>query len=161
LVENLPQGPDRLHVTTASGLVEYVRARDLYALRGRSPAPEQAARLELEQGELRVFEGTPPSGVPDEDLAAVYRVGARGPLAVPTGSILLRFRAGVNPEDHASEIEAAGFTITRRLGYAPHCAWVRPRTHRVRDALEHFDALRAVGEVEAVEPQMLLARQLR
>ena len=157
-----PRSPARFSVDTSRGRAEYVRAEGLYALRGNhGPEPPEPAQLELEGGKIRVFEGAPPRGVADEDLTAVYRLGPRGSLAVPPGSVFVRFRERANPAAYAREIESFGFAITRGLPYAPHCAWVEPRSRRVGDALANFEKLRHIPEVEGVEPQLLMASHRR
>jgi hypothetical protein len=108
-----------------------------------------------------VFEGDPTSSAPDDEQGPVYSAGPTGPLAVPTGRVLVRLAAPLRPEDRRVEFANAGFEIERVLPYAPHSAWLRPAKGGVVAALSGLEALGHVPGAEHVEPQVLMERAPR
>jgi hypothetical protein len=132
----------------------------------RVTGPEGAA-YELDDGLAAVsqpdgrFSVVPAEGA-GPGAGPVYRAaGAGGAIAVPTGRVFVRFGAGTRAQDRAGELEAAGFDVEDVPGFAPHAAWVRPRSGRVEDALEALDAVRGVPGVEHAEPQLVAERASR
>lgn len=95
------------------------------------------------------------------DVGPVYRQRPGGPVAVPTGRVLVRFAEGESLERHRSDLASAGFEVEQPLAYAPHAAWLRPSTGHVSDALRQLARLDHLEGVENVEPQMLTKRGLR
>lgn len=89
----------------------------------------------------------------------VYELTPGGLLAYPTGKVWIRFAEGTKAADRAGELERAGFAIESSPHYAPHGAFVTGRDAAF--ALSHLDALRALGGIERVEPQMLLEASFR
>ena len=152
--------PARLRVPTGSGTVEYVRVDDHHArlregaARGEPPVPVEEARFDVQPGRA-------PKRARASELGVVYRLGERGSFAVATGAVLVRFREGVAASRRAAGLARAGFAIQQVLAWAPHCAWVRAASGRAADALAGLDRLRGLPDVEAVEPQLLMARQKR
>lgn len=82
-----------------------------------------------------------------------------GALARPDGSVWIRFAPNVDAAGRAEDIERAGYRLERVPGYAPNAAFVRAAS--VEDALRNLDALRALVDVEHVEPVMLMDRSFR
>ena len=74
---------------------------------------------------------------------------------MPTGRVFVRLGEGEDVRARTSELEAAGFEIEEVPGYAPHAAWLRPRSRRIADALAGVEPLRAVPGVEHVEPELI------
>ena len=86
----------------------------------------------------------------------VYRLGPAG-VAVPTARVFVRFREGVDAAAQSEAIARAGFRITQVPPYAPHAAWVEPKSGGVGHALQSWTKLSELDDVEHVEPQMLMA----
>jgi hypothetical protein len=149
----------------------YVRTSDHYAVLDRRPdEPVDDAVLTLEGGSIAVFRGEPQEkrGVraaadrsrtraePAPTVAPVYRLGANGPLAVPTGLVFARFSDGVSVESRREDLRRAGYDVVEIPSYAPHAAWLRARSGEIADALAETGALEALPDMEGVEPQMLM-----
>lgn len=79
------------------------------------------------------------------------------PAPVTTGLLFVRFREGIRAEDQAAALASAGFEIERVPPWAPHAAWLRPRTGGGADP----DRLSGLPDVEHVEPQILVERAQR
>jgi hypothetical protein len=91
----------------------------------------------------------------------VYSVGPDGPLAVPTGRVLVRLAKGMSPEARKQEFASAGYEIETTLPYAPSAAWLKPQHGGVAHALSNLDALGKMPGVDHVEPQLLMERAFR
>jgi len=108
----------------------------------------------LNEGEIAVFRGRPPAGLP---VGPVYAT-PDGSLAVPTGLIFLRFAEGTSAAEHRGDFERLGFELVEVPSYARHAAWVRARNNGgIGAALAHAADLATLPGVEHVEPQMLMA----
>jgi hypothetical protein len=117
------------------------------------PDPPARLRVATKDGEVEYVRAG--------EEGAVYRLGEKGSLAVATGAVFVRFREGIRPEERADALAEAGFGVEQTPPYAPHCAWLRPHSGRVGDALTGLEKLRAVPDVEHVEPQMLMKSHRR
>ena len=113
-----------------------------------------AAGGRVEDGHL-VVDGWSAFGV------EVCAVSPDGGLALPTGQVFIRFKEGVQVEEHAEKIRNAGYEIAQSVSYAPHAAWLRPNSGDVADGLAKIPALEKIPDVENVEPQMLRPRANR
>jgi hypothetical protein len=91
----------------------------------------------------------------------VYRRVDGGGIAVPTGSVLVRFAEGEPVERHRRALEGAGFELVESLAYAPHAGWVRAADGTIVDALVGLSRLEDLPGIENVEPQMLSERRPR
>jgi hypothetical protein len=111
-------------------------------------------------GAFAVYRGQPGKEVSDGEVGPVYSAGPDGPLAVPTGRVLVRLAKGIRPEEREQEFASAGFEIEKTLAYAPSAAWLKPR-EGVAHALSNLDALENTPGVEHVEPQLLMERAFR
>lgn len=144
--------------------VVYVRLPGYYAVHNRKPGtPAPTALFVLNDGAIAVFRGEPETR---EDAGAarvspVYRLHPDGPLAVPTGLVLVRFADGVAAESRQEELARTGFEIAEIMAYAPQAAWVRPASGEIAAALHAIPALSDLADIENVEPQMLLQRVSR
>jgi hypothetical protein len=129
---------------------------DHFAVHDLPPGePVPGAVLLLEDGAVAVFRGTPQGEARrGTRVGPVYR-SAKGRLVVPTGRVLVRFHEGVRADDRRRAIEAAGYEVEGVLPYAPHAAWVRGKGGDIGDSLAGIDALRGLGDVDHVEPQLL------
>ena len=142
----------------------YVLLPGYYAVHNRPPGtPSPGAVFLLNDGAIAVFQGKPETGAPASaaNLSPVYRLHPEGPLAVPTGLVLVRFGEGVVAETRREELARAGYEIEESLAYAPQAAWVRARSGKIAAALEGIPALQALPDIEHVEPQMLMQRVRR
>jgi hypothetical protein len=128
-----------------------------HAVHGRKPgSPAAGALFELQGGEIAVYRGEPAAGGGDErQVGPVYAL-PDGPLAVPTGLVFVRFKAGTSATAQREEIEQSGYEIVQIPGYAPHAAWVRSRNGDIAASLQGVRSLEALPDVEHVEPQMLM-----
>lgn len=157
--------PSEFSVATLPEPTRYFLADGYFAV----PDPVAAAanleiEFRLEDDALCVCRRTPgtePASFPAGDLTPVYRIGQRGPLAVPTGRVFVRFEEHTSLSSRREEIQDAGFVIQQSLSYAPHAGWVTPQSGQIADALERFPNLSQLTGVQAVEPQMLMPNQRR
>jgi hypothetical protein len=151
-----PSADPPRRLTAGAGGVEYELRSDLVAVHGGA-AESASPSVEDLGGGVRVHRsGEAPGG----ETGPVYAL-AGGTLAVPTGRVLVRFREGVDAAGRADELGRAGFRVEEALSYAPHAAWVAAVAGGIVGALHGVEALRALPEVEHVEPQMLTGRQTR
>jgi hypothetical protein len=138
----------------------YVRKAGHYAVHHRptnTPAPD--AVLLLEDGAIAVFRGEPDEAAEASqvgDLSPVYGLQPSGLPAVPTGRVFVRFAEGVQAESRRQEINRTGYELVESLAYAPHAAWLRPRSGDMADALAGISRLEQLPDIENVEPQMLM-----
>jgi hypothetical protein len=141
----------------------FVQTPNYYALQGDQPAPDQAEAIRLSD-RVTILPGKPegsagashPAGGASLTITPVYRLGANGPLAVPTGLVFLRLGQERRIEDYADGIALAGYRIARKLDYAPNSGWLESATGSIADALRRIDELESLPHVENVAPQMLM-----
>jgi hypothetical protein len=100
--------------------------------------------------------GAPKGGGADVTITPVYRLGADGPLAVPTGLVFLRLESDRRIENYEEKIERAGYRIARKLDYAPGSGWLESASGSIADALRRIEGLDSVPHVENIAPQMLM-----
>ena len=149
--------PDFIDVDDEHRSVRLLKRSDCYALRGHSPE-RQAVEVELRlPGEdISILRGSPPSDLlPDEELLPVYATSDNTPPAVATERLFLRLHEDIAIESLRGEIDMLGFDIDATPAYAPHSAWLRPKSGRVADALSKLESLRALPGAARVEPQLL------
>lgn len=154
--------PDRLRVGSGDDAV-YERRPQLRSVRLPTGAPRRGAVAVIPADAAThyvVFEGPGDRG-PSQEQGPVYSAGPAGPLAVPTGRVLVRLTADLRPAQRQHEFQALGFEIERVLPYAPHTAWLRRVDGDVEAALIGLKALARVPGAEHVEPQLLLERAFR
>lgn len=89
-----------------------------------------------------------------EATGPVYALSG-GTLAVPTGSVFVRFTPNVKFTDQADQLRSAGYDIVRTVSYAPNAGWVGAHSGGIAASLAGVDKLAAIPGVEEVEPQML------
>lgn len=112
--------------------------------------------MTLADGAIAVFRGEANAdAVRAGKVGPVYQLGSGGTVAVPTGRVFLRFRAGVEAATRRPEIEAAGYRLEEVPSYASHAAWLLPKKGDIAGALAGIDELKKLPDVEAVEPEML------
>ena len=117
------------------------------------------AVLFLDGGEYAVFKGAPPPDLSPSDACAigpVYWLQPAGSLAVPTGSILVRFEEGTSIQTRQEALQDAGYEIERSFPYAPYAGWIRATSNSVEDALNGIVNLEQISDIVNVEPQMLM-----
>jgi hypothetical protein len=157
--------PREFSVQAAPGPTRYLLADQYFAVPARA-AERLGLRVEfrLEDGQLAVCQGAASHELREqlsEPITPVYRLGEHGALAVPTGRVFLRLAEGVDIDTRRASVEAAGFVVQQRLAYAPHAGWLAPRSGQVQDALNGFNRLLQIADVQAVEPQMLMPSERR
>ena len=160
--------PRELQVGTSSNASVYVRLPGFYAVHGwRADTPGPKPVQTLEEGDIAIMQGEPdPAAVTAarDTLSPVYSPqsgGAARSMAVPTGRVFIRFADGVKVGDRETEIRKAGYAVDQKLDYAPNAAWLSARSGSIADALNGISALQKIGDVENVEPQMLLEASRR
>lgn len=156
--------PPEFSVATLPRPTRYVLADGYFAVPDPlATAANLAIEFRLEDAALCVCRRRPgrDADFPSGDLTPVYRIGERGPLAVPTGRVFVRFQEHTSLASRREEIQHAGFVIQQSLSYAPHAGWVTPQSGQLADALERFPNLMQLAGVQAVEPQMLMQSQRR
>jgi hypothetical protein len=159
----MPNFPNRLRIGNEGGAV-FERQPDLYAVRHRTGAKTAAPLAVMHESAtsaFAVYRSEPGEAVSEGEVGPVYSAGPDGPLAVPTGRVLVRLAKGLKPQERSPEFASAGFEIERTLPYAPSAAWLRPREGGMAQALSNLDALEKTPGVEHVEPQLLMERAFR
>src|SRR5919206_3610557 len=136
--------PERLEIDSSGRRAAFVLRRDLHAVHDWDGSGHPVHSIPAAR--VAAFEG--------EGAMPVYELTPGGTLAYPTGKIWVRFEEGTEAASRAADLERAGFRIERVPKYAPNGAFVTAADAAF--ALSHLDALRAVGGIEHVEPQMLL-----
>ncbi|MBI4525627.1 MAG: hypothetical protein HY695_17655 [Deltaproteobacteria bacterium] len=158
------QYPERVSTGPALPISVYVCLPGYYAVHNRpAAAPASGAIFLLNDGAIAVFQGEPDteSSSAAGSLSPVYRLHPGGPLAVPTGLVLVRFAAGVVAETRREQLAQAGYENVESLVYAPQAVWTRARSGDIAAALNGIPALQALADIENVEPQMLMQRVRR
>ena len=151
-------------VATSPGPTRYLLV-DGYIATPKSTAV--AARLEIEycfeDEDICVCRspGEESGRLENGDFGPVYRIGEGGPMAVPTGRVFVRFDERTSLASRREEIERTGFVIQQPLSYAPQAGWLTPQSGQIADALQDFPKLAQLAGVQAIEPQMLLQREMR
>jgi len=131
----------------------YERVNGMYATHDRpAEASAEGAELVLADGRVAVFRGD--LAAAGGGACAVYATPG-GPLAVPTGRVFVRFRHGVSAEERRHAVEDAGYAVDRIPGYAPQAAWVCSTDGAIGSGLSGLARLRALPDVEHVEPEFL------
>lgn len=137
----------------------YERVNGMYATHDRAAeAAAGEAEMVLADGRVAVFRGD----VADAGGGgcAVYATPG-GPLAIPTGRVFIRFRDGVSAEERRPAVEGAGYSVDRIPGYAPQAAWVCSIDGAIGSGLSGLARLRALPDVEHVEPEFLTEKHTR
>ena len=154
--------PDKLRHSTQNPKIVYVRANDLYALRGPAGSRElPLATLNAESGEaIRVYRGTTRAtsarALSETPPLPVYSQGAEA-YAIPTGRVLVRFADSIKAESRADDLKKLGYRIAQTLVYAPNAAWLESESG-MTDALRNIERVERLEGVENVEPQFLSPR---
>ncbi len=152
--------PEFIDIGDQRRSVRLLKCDDLYAMRG-SPSEQQAGDVEMRlTGDgVSILRGTPPSDLGlDLELLPVYAAAKDSTPAVVTKRIFLRLEVDTPIDTVRGDIEALDFSIDDVPPYAPHCAWLEPKSGRVVDALSKLSRLRALPRAAHVEPQLLRPR---
>lgn len=139
--------PKRIELESAGRRSAYTLRDDLYAEHDWNGAAAPAPLLAFPDARVAVFSGSRRGRMP------VYASEPGGGLAIPTGTVWVRFADGVDAQSRAADLEQVGFRIERVPKYAPNGAFVKAAEPAL--ALTHLDDLRALEGVVLVEPQML------
>ncbi|RCJ19880.1 hypothetical protein A6S26_03880 [Nostoc sp. ATCC 43529] len=160
--------PQQIRVGSERSAVSYTRQPGYYAIHYNQPGKvAPGAILQLNEGAMSttgytyaIFPGEPNQSEKNK-LSPVYTLEPNGSLAIPTGLVFIRFAEGVDVESQHEAINQAGYEIEQSLAYAPHAAWLRPRSGNIVDAIAGISRLEAIPNVENVELQMLMERSLK
>ncbi len=151
--------PEKLKASKQRAAQRYRLKKGVYAVHGKVPPPcKPGVMAIMEEGKLAVCKGNPgelPSSVDRNAITAVYAESG-GPLAVPTGRILIRFEDGVTAVSQKEALQRIGYIIDQELAYAPQALWVKSVTGDIADALSNVPLLEALPRVVNVEPQMVM-----
>jgi hypothetical protein len=122
----------------------------------------QAGELVFDNGRIAVVKGEPSQTRElQSSIGPVYELGPGGSLAVPTGSVFIRFLDGVDAASRKQDIERAGYALQESLPYASNAAWLKANSGSIADSLTGLSRLVALPDVENVEPQMLMKGSTR
>jgi hypothetical protein len=86
----------------------------------------------------------------------VYALEPSGPLAVPTGLVLIRFADNIIAVDQKQALQRIGYIIDQELAYVPYALWLKSADGNIAFALNNVSLLEAQPHVENVEPQLLM-----
>lgn len=152
--------PEFIDIDGGNRSVRLLKRGDRYALRGNI-SERQAGEVEtrLPGDDIYILRGVPPSDLlPDVELLPVYAGAENAPPAVVTERLFLRLREGMVIDSLRGAIDTLGFDIDDIPAYAPHSAWLRPKSGHIDEALSKLDRLRALPGAARVEPQLLRPR---
>ena len=155
--------PEEVTVNNTHTVV-YVLTSGYYAVHFKESVTTIPQAVQIISNEIAIFQGEP--GLPKQltqaaTITAVYALEPSGLMAVPTGQVMIRFAESVAIESQEAVIRAAGYEIAQTLFYAPHTAWLRATSGEVADALCWISRLKAIDQVEHVEPQMVMGRSMK
>ncbi len=151
--------PAELEVRSKEGAVaRYQLAPEFYASSAGEPLSANDRLVARVDENIAVYEGSAPEGeAAAGKVFPVYRAQPSGAFAIPTGRAWVRFADGVEATRHREAMAKLGFSIEESPAWAPQAAWVRASSGKIADALAAASRLKALPEVEQVEPQMLTA----
>jgi len=149
--------PDFIDIDDKHGSIRLTKRDDLYAVRGEpGQVHGDAVEMQLTGDDISILRGAPPANSPaDGALLPVYSGIPDSTPAVVTGRIFFRLRDDLAVESMREAIETLGFVIADIPAYAPHSAWLSPRSGGVADALSQLASLRALPGAAHAEPQLL------
>ncbi len=160
--------PAQFSASTEHQELLYVREEGYYAVPSWQPVRDESLPVTVfAEGDIAVFKGDPEKDseptrdYKEESLLAVYTLKPSGGIAVPTGSVFVRFAENIDVSLQQASLQRAGYLIERTLSYAPNAAWVRAQSGDVAEALNGLAALAKLPQIENVEPQMLSERASR
>jgi len=152
--------PEKFKASTQHAEIYYVLQEGMYAVHGEiSPVVKEAILVSLEEGKIVICKGNPdelPPSVDRNTLTPVYALEPNGPLAVPTGLILIRYADSVIAVSRKKTLQRIGYIIDQELAYAPQALWLKSADGDTAFALNNVFLLEAQEDVENVEPQMLM-----
>ncbi len=152
-------------VATSPGPTRYLLADEYIAIpKSAAVASQLEIECYFEEEDIcvcRTAPGEESGSLESGDFGPVYQIGEGGPLAVPTGRVFVRFDERTPLASRREDIERTGFVIQQPLSYAPQAGWLTPQSGKIADALQDFPKLTRLAGILAVEPQMLMQRELR
>jgi hypothetical protein len=157
--QHRPPFPESLPASVENPAFKYRLVPAQFAVHGSDSAVDSAdATLHFPAENIAVHSSANRARVKVErtqSVGPVYESSPGGSLAVPTGSILVRFATPAKLEDKASQLKAAGYCIEQVLSYAPNAGWVKAQDGTIATSLKGIAKLAAIPGVEEVAPQML------
>jgi hypothetical protein len=149
--------PEFIEIDDKDRSIRLLKCGDRYALRG-SLSERQASEVEacLPGDDISIIRGVPPADLrPEMELLPVYAAAENTPPAVATERLFLSLRDDLAIDSVRDDIDTLGFDIDDLPAYAPHSAWLRPKSGLVVDALSKLERLRALPGAARVDPQLL------
>lgn len=155
--------PDHIEIRDRDRLVRLMKRDDLYAIRGAlTKRDAERVSLRLEGDDISIVSGTPHSeSESDSELLPVYSASRDSAPAVATKRIFLRLDDDATVDSVRGDLEALELVVDEVPAYAPHCAWLEPRSGHVDDALAKLESLRALPRAVNAEPQLLRPKARR
>ena len=95
----------------------------------------------------------------NETKTSVYRLGKEGPYGIPSGLIYIRFNGEHGLAHYQDQIDEAGFKIEKES--VSRSGWIRPKLSLNQEPMKNMDKLEKLPNVANIEPQFLMARQLK
>lgn len=152
--------PDTLPSSSAEGAATYALAKDLFAVRGSTPQSPGIEVVESFPSErIWICRGPVPelgSSADATEVLPVYRLQGKGPPAVASGRLFVRFAEGICAQERTLDFSRAGFAVEEIPAYAPNAAWVRATKGGIAASLLGLRNLEVLPDVENIEPQMLM-----
>ena len=152
--------PELIRMSTIQPEAIYRRVTGKAALQSRGAGSEEEGTRLADAGRSFAIRAKQP-GPAVEGEVPVYALGPEGPLAVPSGTVLVRFAEGTEAATREDEFARAGYAVAREVPYAPHAIIVRAKSGSTADALANLERLEKVQGVVNVEPQMISERAKR
>ena len=158
--EQFSNYPKKIKASTQHAENYYVLKNGLYAVHGDVPPPCKAAIVvSIEEGKIAICKGNPdelPPSVDRNTITPVYALASSGPLAVPTGLILVRYTDNITAISQQQALQRIGYIIDQELHYVPQALWVKSANGDIAYGLNNISLLETQPDVENVEPQMLM-----
>jgi hypothetical protein len=151
--------PELIRMSTIQPETVYRQVTGKVALESRGGDSEKGTSL-ADAGRSLAIRARQPGPVAEGEVP-VYALGSEGPLAVPSGTVLVRFAEGTEATTREDELARAGYAVAREVPYAPHAIIVHAKSGRTADALANLERLEKVQGVVNVEPQMISERAKR
>ena len=152
--------PKKFKASTQHAESHYILQEGLFAIHGEVPlACKGAIVATIEEGKTIICKGNPdelPASINRNVFTPVYALETNGPLAVPTGLILIRYADNVIAASQKNAIQRIGYIIDQELPYAPQALWLKSANNDTAFAINNVSRLEALTDVANVEVQVLM-----
>jgi hypothetical protein len=158
-VDKASSYPEWLRASREQPAQRYRRVESYFAVHGgKRPVSAANASLHFPAENVAVHPSAKRANeaiAASDTFGAVYQSSDGGSLAVPTGSIYVRFAKAEKLVDKEAALRSAGYCIVKALSYAPNAGWVTAIAGGIACSLNDIDKLDALPGIEEVAPQML------